>query len=111
MVKASDIERKITRFPRFNPSSAQSDTPEKPKSAPKRGVEYDPLAAKGRVAHRPASSGENVIPLTVVPIPGCIVPSAIRHRQLTNLYTALAKNVHLHNDSNARQVALEARVY
>lgn len=101
--KKSDPAVQLTK--RFS----QSDTPEKPKTVPKRGIEYDPLATKGRVAHRPASTGENVIPLTVVPIPGCIVPSAIRHRQLNALYTALTKHVHLHNDNNARQCALEEK--
>ena len=74
--------------------SEASNEPQKPaaKIVAKKG-EYDPLKPKARVAHAPANGGTS-IPLTVVPIPNCPVPSVIRHRQLNGFYRALLQTVH-----------------
>lgn len=77
------------------------------KATPTKSGEYDPLHKRGRVAHTATQANSSKIPLTVVAIPGCVVPSVIRHRQLAGFHTSLAKHVHPKNDNFARQVALE----
>ena len=52
------------------------------KATPTKSGEYDPLHKRGRVAHTATQANSSKIPLTVVAIPGCVVPSVIRYAKI-----------------------------